>query len=67
MVEYMNELINCVVCKKDTPRKNLYWDTIGSYTETCEDCHNKKAIVEQIDRNIEKCFRPEFSTKKIKK
>ena len=42
MVEYMNELINCVVCKKDIPRKKLYWDTIGSYTETCEDCHNKK-------------------------
>ena len=52
MTEYMNELINCVVCKKDIPRKKLYWDTIGSYTHFCEDCHNKKAIVEEGEKEI---------------
>lgn len=40
--EYMNELMECVVCdRKDIPRRLLHWNTSGSYTDRCEECNNK--------------------------
>jgi len=40
--EYMDEHMDCVVCKRtDIPRKDLHWNTTGSYTDTCEECYKK--------------------------
>jgi len=40
--EYMDEHMDCVVCKRtDIPRKDLHWDSEGSYTDTCEECYKK--------------------------
>ena len=39
--EYMNELITCNLCNRQVKRKNLYWNTCGSYTDTCQKCKDK--------------------------
>ena len=53
--EYMNEPMDCVVCKRtDIPRKDLHWNTGGgSYTDTCEECFQEEA--EYKRREAEKC------------
>ena len=44
--------INCVVCGQDIPRKNLYCNTTGSYTEICSnDCQNPSKFIEFL-KNI---------------
>jgi len=53
--EYMNEPMDCWVCKRtDIPRKDLHWNTGGgSYTDTCEKCFQEEA--EYKRREAEKC------------
>ena len=35
---YMLELIECRMCDIEKPRKNMHWNTNGSYTNICEEC-----------------------------
>ena len=44
---YMEELIECRRCEIEKPRKNMYWNTIGSYTDVCEDCEHEAEIRRQ--------------------
>lgn len=37
-VAYMLELIECRMCDIEKPRKNMHCNTIGSYTNICEEC-----------------------------
>lgn len=39
--EYMNELIECVMCNEDKPKKKMYWNSYG-YTDTCERCYQRE-------------------------
>lgn len=43
--EYMLELIECIRCNNPTPRKDLYWNTTGSYTDTCKRCATSDVII----------------------
>lgn len=46
--EYMNEPMECVVCKRmDIPRRLLKWNG-GSYTDTCEECFKINQIIGQF-------------------
>jgi len=52
--DYMNEPMDCRKCRRtDIPRKDLHWNTIGSYTDYCEECFQEE--VEDDRQWAEKC------------
>lgn len=49
--EYMLELIECHGCDIEKPRKDMHWNTIGSYSHLCKECEAQHVIWRQEHLN----------------